>query len=69
LELAFKKTIQVCDQSGPNDNIKVNKLTKCQIDQIIKIISQNYLVDSELSLHFNIEFHSLRESRNCNAPK
>nr|YP_009745595.1 ribosomal protein S13 [Andreaea wangiana]QIH30038.1 ribosomal protein S13 [Andreaea wangiana] len=44
-----KKAIQVCDQSGLNDNIKVNKLTKYQIDQIIKIISQNYLVDSELA--------------------
>jgi small subunit ribosomal protein S13 len=46
--IGLKKTIQVCDQSGPNDNIKVNKLTKYQINQIIKIISQNYLVDSEL---------------------
>jgi small subunit ribosomal protein S13 len=46
--IGLKKTIQVCYQSGLNDNIKVNKLTKYQIDQIIKIISQNYLVDSEL---------------------
>ncbi|KAH9556533.1 hypothetical protein CY35_07G034100 [Sphagnum magellanicum] len=46
--IGFKKAIQVCDQSRLNDNIKVNKLTKYQIDQIIKIISQNYLVDSEL---------------------
>ncbi len=46
--IGLKKTIQICDQSGLNDNIKVNKLTKYQIDQIIKIISQNYLVDSEL---------------------
>jgi ribosomal protein S13 len=30
------------------NNIKVNKLTKYQIDQIIKIISQNYLIDLEL---------------------
>jgi small subunit ribosomal protein S13 len=46
--IGLKKTIQICDQSGLNDNIKVNKLTKYQIDQIIKIISQNYLVDLEL---------------------
>jgi small subunit ribosomal protein S13 len=46
--VGLKKTIRVCDQSGLNDNIKVNKLTKYQIDQSIKIISQNYLVDSEL---------------------
>jgi small subunit ribosomal protein S13 len=46
--IGLKKTIQVCDQSGLNDNIKVNKLTKYQINQIMKIISQNYLVDSEL---------------------
>nr|YP_010881211.1 ribosomal protein S13 [Pellia neesiana]WIA66959.1 ribosomal protein S13 [Pellia neesiana]WIA67000.1 ribosomal protein S13 [Pellia neesiana]WIA67041.1 ribosomal protein S13 [Pellia neesiana] len=43
-----KKAIQVCDQLGPSDNIKVNKLTKYQFDQIIEIISKNYLVDSEL---------------------
>jgi small subunit ribosomal protein S13 len=46
--IGLKKVIQVCDQSSLNDNIKVNKLTKYHIDQIIKIISQNYLVDSEL---------------------
>ncbi|PTQ37848.1 hypothetical protein MARPO_0055s0103, partial [Marchantia polymorpha] len=39
-------SIQVCDQLGLS--IKVNKLTKYQFDQILKIISQNYLVDSEL---------------------
>ncbi|BDD77345.1 ribosomal protein S13 (mitochondrion) [Marchantia polymorpha subsp. ruderalis] len=43
-----KKAIQVCDQLGLSDTIKVNKLTKYQFDQILKIISQNYLVDSEL---------------------
>nr|PNR60310.1 hypothetical protein PHYPA_003103 [Physcomitrium patens] len=43
-----KKAIQVFDQLGLNDKIKVNKLTKYQIDRIIKIISQNYLVDLEL---------------------
>ncbi len=37
--IGFRKAIQVCDQSGFNDNIKVNKLTKYQIDQIIKIIN------------------------------
>jgi small subunit ribosomal protein S13 len=47
--LGPKKAIQVCDQLGLNDNIKVNKLTKYQIDRIIKIISQNYLVDLELA--------------------
>ncbi len=46
--IGLRKTIKVCDQLGLNDNIKINKLTKYQIDQIIKIISQNYLVDSEL---------------------
>jgi hypothetical protein len=30
------------------NNIKVNKLSKCQIDQLIKIITQIYLVDSKL---------------------
>lgn len=43
-----KKAIQVCDRLGLSDNIKVNKLTKYQFDQIIEIMSQNYLVDSEL---------------------
>nr|BDW36483.1 ribosomal protein S13 [Hyophila propagulifera] len=47
--LGPKKAIQVCDQLGLTDNIKVNKLTKYQIDRIIKIISQNYLVDLELA--------------------
>ncbi len=46
--IGLKKSIQVCDQLGPNDNIKVNKLIKYQINQIIKIISQNYLVDSKV---------------------
>ncbi len=27
-EIDLKKAIQVCDQPGLNDNIKVNKLTK-----------------------------------------
>uniref|UniRef100_A0A7I4CC20 Small ribosomal subunit protein uS13m n=2 Tax=Physcomitrium patens TaxID=3218 RepID=A0A7I4CC20_PHYPA len=35
-------------KSSLNDNIKVNKLTRYQIDRIIKIISQNYFVDLEL---------------------
>nr|YP_009674915.1 ribosomal protein S13 [Haplomitrium hookeri]QDE12954.1 ribosomal protein S13 [Haplomitrium hookeri] len=43
-----KKAIQVCDQLGPSENIRVNKLTKYQPDQIVRIIGQNYLVDSEL---------------------
>ncbi len=46
--IGLRQAIQVCDQSGFNDNIKVNKLTKYKIDQIIKIINQNYLVDSKL---------------------
>jgi len=35
----------MCAHLGFNDNIKVNMLT---LGQIIKIISQNYLVDLEL---------------------
>nr|QIA60168.1 ribosomal protein S13 [Haplomitrium mnioides]QIA60210.1 ribosomal protein S13 [Haplomitrium mnioides] len=43
-----RKAIQVCDQLGLSDSIKVNKLTKYQPDQIVGIIGQNHLVDSEL---------------------
>ena len=43
-----KKALQICDKLGLSDNYKVTQLTKYQIDQIIKIISQSFLIDSEL---------------------
>jgi small subunit ribosomal protein S13 len=43
-----KKALQICDKLGLSENYKVTQLTKYQIDQIIKIISQSYLIDSEL---------------------
>nr|YP_009531827.1 ribosomal protein S13 [Leiosporoceros dussii]AXZ70973.1 ribosomal protein S13 [Leiosporoceros dussii] len=43
-----KKAIQLCYRLGLSENIRVNKLTSYQIDEILKIMSQNYLVDSEL---------------------
>lgn len=42
------KALQICDKLGLSDSYKVSQLTKHQIDQIIKIINQSYLIDSEL---------------------
>jgi small subunit ribosomal protein S13 len=42
------KALQICDKLGISDTVKVTQLTKNQIDQIIKIINQSYLIDSEL---------------------
>lgn len=42
------KALQICDKLGLGETTKVNQLTKSQIDQIIRIINQSYLIDSEL---------------------
>lgn len=42
------KALQICDKLGLSDTFKVTQLTKNQIDQIIFIINQSYLIDSEL---------------------
>lgn len=42
------KSSQICYQLGLSDTIKVNQLTRIQLENIIKIISQQYLIDSEL---------------------
>jgi small subunit ribosomal protein S13 len=39
---------QICEKLGLSETYKVNQLTKNQIDQILKIFNQNYLIDSEL---------------------
>ncbi len=46
--IGFKKANQICDKLGISETYKVNQLTKNQIDQIIKIFNQSYLIDSEL---------------------
>lgn len=43
-----KKSLQLCEKLGISNTFFVVQLTKNQIDQIIKIITQNYLIDSEL---------------------
>jgi small subunit ribosomal protein S13 len=43
-----KKALQICDQLGLSDNIKVGQLSKFQLDQITNIISHHYFIDSEL---------------------
>jgi small subunit ribosomal protein S13 len=42
------KALQICDKLGISDTLKVNQLTRIQLDQIMQIISQHYLIDSEL---------------------
>nr|YP_010736390.1 ribosomal protein S13 [Zygnema circumcarinatum]QKQ14719.1 ribosomal protein S13 [Zygnema circumcarinatum]WEL36363.1 ribosomal protein S13 [Zygnema circumcarinatum] len=42
------KALQICDQLGISDTIKGNQLTRIQLDQLMKIISQHYLIDTEL---------------------
>jgi small subunit ribosomal protein S13 len=46
--VGLKKANQICDKLGISETYKVNQLTKNQIDQIIKIFNQSYLIDSEL---------------------
>jgi small subunit ribosomal protein S13 len=46
--IGLNKANQICDKLGLSDTYKVNQLTKNQIDQIIKIFNQSYLIDSEL---------------------
>lgn len=43
-----KKAIQVCYRLGISGNIKMNELTKYQIDQIEQIIAQDHLAHWEL---------------------
>ena len=43
-----KKALQICSKLGISNTFKVAQLTKNQIDQIIKIITQSYFIDSEL---------------------
>lgn len=42
------KALQICEKLGISDTMKVNELTRIQLDQIMQIISQHYLIDSEL---------------------
>lgn len=43
-----KKAIQVCYRLGISGNIKMNELTKYQIDQISQMIGQDHVVHWEL---------------------
>nr|QJH92071.1 ribosomal protein S13 [Podocarpus macrophyllus]QXE44224.1 ribosomal protein S13 [Podocarpus macrophyllus] len=43
-----KEATQVCYRSGISENIKVNELTRYQIDQIERIIGRDYVVYWEL---------------------
>ena len=43
-----KKAIQVCYRLGISGNIKINELTKYQIDQIEQMIGQDHVVHWEL---------------------
>nr|QXE44249.1 ribosomal protein S13 [Sciadopitys verticillata]BDC46307.1 ribosomal protein S13 [Sciadopitys verticillata] len=43
-----KEATRVCSRLGISENIKVNESTKYQIDQIERIIGQNYVVRWEL---------------------
>jgi len=46
--IGYKEATQVCYRLGISENIKVNELTKYQIDQIEQIIGQDYVVHGEL---------------------
>jgi small subunit ribosomal protein S13 len=46
--LGPKKAVLVCYKVGLCDTIKVNQLTKSKLDRLIKIITQNEYIDSEL---------------------
>lgn len=46
--IGSNKANQICDQLGLSDMYKVGQLTKNQIDQIMKLLSQSHLIDSEL---------------------
>nr|YP_009755727.1 ribosomal protein S13 [Roya anglica]QIQ22966.1 ribosomal protein S13 [Roya anglica] len=46
--IGSNKASQICDKLGLSNTFKVSHLTKYQIDEIISIITQNYLIDSEL---------------------
>lgn len=43
-----KKAIQVCQQLGFSDSIRVSDLKGVELEKIVQIIGQKYLVDSEL---------------------
>jgi len=47
-EIGHKKAIQVHYRLGISGNIKINELTKYQIDQIEQIIGQDHVVHWEL---------------------
>lgn len=42
------KSFQICSRLGISKSVKIGQLNKNQIDQIVKIITQNYFVDLEL---------------------
>lgn len=42
------KSEMICNQLGLSETMKVNQLTRIQLETISKIISQNYLIDAEL---------------------
>jgi len=46
--IGAKKAILLCDQLGLSDKITINELTKTQIDQLVQLMTQNHLIDSEL---------------------
>ncbi|KAJ3667334.1 hypothetical protein LUZ60_018849 [Juncus effusus] len=59
-----QKAIQLCYRLGISGNIKMNELTKYQIDQIEQMISQDHVVHWELkrvrtSRHRTINFDFL----------
>jgi small subunit ribosomal protein S13 len=52
--IGAKKALLLCDQLGLSTQIKVNQLTRTQIDQLVQLITQNHLIDTELNkLVFN----------------
>ena len=43
-----KQSINICKTAGINPKIKINQLTKQQLDLLIVTIDTNYTIDSEL---------------------
>ena len=46
--IGSSKSSQACDQLGLSSTVKVNQLTRIQIDRLIQLIAQNHLIETEL---------------------
>jgi small subunit ribosomal protein S13 len=59
--IGSSKALQICDQLGLSDNVRVHQLTRIQIDQMTKLITQNHLIDPELKRLIYNDIKRLRQ--------